>query len=65
MTDPSEMVEWMDRRIASLETWLADHGRRSKLHRPLHEIEMKEYDLARFHELRGAYVRALERRQTA
>lgn len=30
MTDPAEMIAWLDRRIASAQTWLADHGRRSK-----------------------------------
>lgn len=65
MTEPPEMIEWMDRRIASLKTWLSDHGRRSKRPRPIHEIEGKEYDLAMFDELRVAYVRALERRQSA
>lgn len=63
MIDPAEMIAWLDRRIASAQTWLADHGRRSKKPRPEMEIETKEYDIARFEEIRGAYLKALAHRQ--
>ncbi|MDW9574714.1 hypothetical protein GOB36_26700 [Sinorhizobium meliloti] len=65
MTDPAEMIAWLDRRIASAHTWLADHGRRSKKPRPEMEIETKEYDIARFEEIRGAYLKALAKREDA
>ena len=65
ITDPEEMFAWLDRRIASAETWLEDHGKRSKRPRPDIEIETKEYDIARFQEIRGAYVKALEKRRAA
>ncbi|MCW0014882.1 hypothetical protein [Rhizobium sp. BT-226] len=62
MTEPSEMISWLDRRIASAMAWLDDHGKGSKRPRPQHEIETKEYDIARFEEIKAAYVTALERR---
>ncbi|ASP63374.1 hypothetical protein [Sinorhizobium meliloti] len=65
MTDPAEMVAWLDRRIASAQTWLADHGRRSKKPRPEMEIETKEYDIARFEEIRGAYLKARAKSEDA
>ena len=65
MTEPSEMISWLDRRIASARTWLDDHGGGSKKPRPETEIATKEYDLARFEEIRAAYVKALERRSAA
>jgi hypothetical protein len=65
MTEPQEMIAWLDRRIASAETWLEDHGRSSKKPRPDHEIETKEYDIARFQEVRGAYLKALAKREQA
>ncbi|MGR9386419.1 hypothetical protein [Rhizobium leguminosarum] len=65
MTDPSEMIAWLDRRIASAMTWLDDHGKGSKRPRPQHEIETKEFDIARFEEIKAAYVKALERRGQA
>ena len=65
ITDPEEMLAWIDRRIASAETWLEDHGKHSKRPRPDIEIETKEYDIARFQEIRGAYVKALEKRRAA
>ncbi|MGR9149628.1 hypothetical protein ACU8MT_09210 [Rhizobium leguminosarum] len=64
-TNPSEMIAWLDRRIASAMTWLDDHGKGSKHPRPQHEIETKEYDIARFEEIKAAYVKALERRGQA
>jgi hypothetical protein len=62
MTDPSDMILWLDRRIASAMTWLDDHGRESKKPRPEIEIETKEYDIARFEEIKVAYVKALNRK---
>lgn len=62
MTDPADMVSWLDRRIASAMTWLEDHGRSSKRPRPDHEIEAKEYDVERFEEIKGAYLKALAKR---
>ena len=61
MIDPAEMLAWIDRRIASAETWLDDHGRRSKKPRPEIEIETKEYDIAMLTEIRAAYAKALAR----
>lgn len=65
MTELSEIVAWLDRRIARAETWLNDHGRSSKRPRPDHEIEAKEYDIARLQEIRGAYLKALAKREQA
>lgn len=65
MTDPETMINWIDSRIASAELWLIDHGRESKRPRPEHEIQIKENDIAMFTELRGAYVKAVERRKAA
>lgn len=65
MTEPSEMIAWLDRRIASAMTWLDDHGKGSKRPRPQHEIETKEYDIARFEEIKAAYVKALAKREQA
>ncbi|MGO4196874.1 hypothetical protein AB4Z13_16075 [Rhizobium sp. YAF28] len=65
MTDPSEMIAWLDRRIASAMTWLDDHGKGSKRPRPQHEIETKEYDIARFEEIKAAYLKAIERKGQA
>lgn len=65
MTDPETMIAWMDRRIASAETWLHDHGRYSKRPRTEMEIEIKENDIAMFNELRAAYVRALDKKRAA
>ena len=65
MTDPSEMVAWLDRRIASAMTWLDDHGKGSKKPRPDHEITNKEYDIARLEEMKAAYMKALAKREQA
>ncbi|WP_421580842.1 hypothetical protein [Shinella sp. M31] len=65
MTDPAEMIAWLDRRIASANAWLDDHGRTSKKPRPEMEIETKEYDIGRFEEIRVAYRRALENRRAS
>ncbi|OCJ05294.1 hypothetical protein A6U87_14925 [Rhizobium sp. AC44/96] len=65
MTDPQEMIQWLDRRISSAMTWLDDHGKGSKKPRPDHEIETKEYDIARFEEIKAAYLKALAKRDAA
>lgn len=65
MTPPEEMVQWLDRRISSAMTWLDDHGRGSKKPRPENEIEGKEYDIARFEEIKAAYLKALAKRDAA
>lgn len=65
MTEPQEMIDWLDRRIASGNLWLECHGREAKRPRPENEIATKEYDVARFEEIRAAYVKALERRSAA
>ncbi|TBB27311.1 hypothetical protein ELH48_09180 [Rhizobium ruizarguesonis] len=65
MTDPQEMIQWLDRRIASAMTWLDDHGKGSKRPRPQHEIETKEYDIARLEEIKAAYATALAKREQA
>lgn len=65
MTEPSEMIAWLDRRIASAMTWLEDHGHSSKRPRPETEIAIKEYDIARFEEIKGAYLKALAKREAA
>lgn len=65
MTDPAEMIAWLDRRIASAMTWLDDHGHGSKKPRSENEIATKEYDIARFEEIKAAYLKALERRGQA
>lgn len=60
MTEPDEIVRWLDKRIASVTVWLEDHGHDAKKPWPEHVIEAKEYDLARFEEIRVAYVKAWE-----
>lgn len=65
MTDPALMIAWIDRSISSKLTWLDDHGPRSKRPRPSHEIEAKQEDVAMLTEIRVAYVKALQRRETA
>lgn len=65
MTEPQEMIAWLDRRIASAMTWLDDHGRQSKRPRPEGEIAIKEYDIARFEEIKTAYLKALAKRDAA
>jgi hypothetical protein len=61
MTPPEEIIAWLDRRSASAMTWLDDHGRTAKRPRPDYEIEAKEYDIARFDEIKAAYRKALDR----
>ncbi|MDI6838014.1 MAG: hypothetical protein QMD99_20185 [Rhizobiaceae bacterium] len=62
MSDPSEMIAWLDGRIASTKTWLETHGPGTKRPWPQMDIEDKETNLARYEEIRVAYVKALERR---
>jgi len=65
MTEPQEMIAWLDRRIASAMTWLDDHGRGSKKPRSDGEIATKEYDIARFEEIKTAYLKALAKKDAA
>ena len=65
MTDPIDMLDWLDKRIASVSTWLECHGRESKRPRPEHEIQIKETDIERFQEIRVAYQKAVDRRSAA
>jgi hypothetical protein len=62
MTEPSEMIQWLDKRIASAMTWLDDHGRSSKRPRPEGEIATKLDDVSKFEEIKAAYVKALAKR---
>lgn len=63
MIDPEEMLEWMDKRLWSLQSYLDDHGPGSKRPMPEIVIDGKLDDIAKFTELRGAYVKAVERRK--
>lgn len=65
VTESTEMIAWLDRRIASAMTWLDDHGKGSKKPRPEGEISSKEYDIRMFEEIKAAYVKALERKGQA
>ncbi|WP_017993912.1 hypothetical protein [Rhizobium leguminosarum] len=65
MTPPEEMIAWLDRRIASAMAWLDDHGKGSKKPRPDHEIETKLDDVAKFEEVKAAYLKALAKRDAA
>jgi len=65
MTDPADMIAWMDTRLLSLHAWMADHGTSSKKPRTADIIAIKQNDIAKFEELRAAYVRALEKRNAA
>ena len=65
MTEPIDMLDWLDKRIASAELWIECHGRESKRPRPEHEIQIKETDIDRFQEIRVAYAKAWERKQAA
>lgn len=56
MTEPSEMIAWLDRRIASATTWLDNFGRGSKRPRPETEISSKEYDVRMFEELKAEFI---------
>jgi hypothetical protein len=65
MTDPSVMLAWLDGRIASTETWLADHGPGTKKPWPQTDIDQKEINLAMYQEIRVSYAKAVERRNAA
>lgn len=62
MTDPETMIAWMDRRLWSLHTFIEDHGPGTKSPRPETVLDGKREDIRMFEELRGAYVKALSRR---
>ena len=62
MKTPEEMLNWMDRKLWSANTWLESFGRGTKKQRPDIDIEHREEDVECFTELRGAYVKAIERR---
>lgn len=63
MTDPQTVIEWMDRRMWSITAWLETFGRSASKPRPELDIAAKEEDLRMFTELRGADVKAVERRR--
>lgn len=65
MTEPADMIAWLDRRINSVTMWLRDHGRTSKKPRPEELILIKEEDLAMFEEIKIAYLRAVENRKAS
>jgi hypothetical protein len=65
MTDPQTVIEWMDRRMWSIATWLETFGKGASKPRPEMDIAAKEEDLRMFTELRGAYVKALERKRAS
>lgn len=65
VTDPQDMLDWIDKRISSAMTWLDDHGKGSKRQRPQHEIETKEDDIAKLEEIKLAYRKALDRRNAS
>lgn len=59
---PEEMLDWMDRKLWSANTWLETFGRGGKKQWTELDIEHREEDVECFTELRGACVKALERR---
>lgn len=63
MTEPDVMLAWLDGRIASVATWLADHGPGTKRPWPASDIEAKRINLERYEEIRVAYAKAVERRK--
>lgn len=62
--EPEEMIAWIDRRLASAGNWLNTFSDGPKK-RPDIEIQTKQYDIARFNEIRTAYVKAWERKKAA
>lgn len=62
MTDPADMVRWLDKRIASAMTWVEDRGKGSKRPWPENEINHKLEDIEKFEEIKGAYLKALAKR---
>lgn len=65
MTDPEIMLAWLDGRIASVSTWLEDHGPGTKRPWPQTDIDAKRVNLDRYEEIRVAYAKAVERRNAA
>jgi hypothetical protein len=65
MTEPEIMLAWLDGRIASVETWLNDHGPGTKRPWPESDILNKRTNLERYQEIRVAYQKAWERKQAA
>ncbi|UFS83186.1 hypothetical protein LPB79_13110 [Rhizobium sp. T136] len=65
MTDPQTVIEWMDRRMWSIATWLETFGRSASKPRPELDIAAKEEDLRMFTELRGAYEKALAKKRAS
>jgi hypothetical protein len=63
MIPAEEMLDWIDRRMWSLNTYIEDHGPCGKRPMPETVIAGKLDDIAKFTELRGAYVKAVERRK--
>lgn len=61
MIEPSEMLQWLDIRIASARMWLDDFSQ-GKRKRPDHEIELKRKDIEHFEEIKTAYLKALQRK---
>lgn len=45
MIEPQEMLDWLDRRIASAMQWVDDFGPGSKRKRPDDLIELKRKDI--------------------
>lgn len=62
MIEPSEMLQWLDIRIASARMWLDDFSQ-GKRKRPDHEIELKRKDIEHFEEIKIAYLKALQRKR--
>lgn len=61
MIDPPQMIDWINGKIKSTETWLGDFSE-GKRKRPDIELEQKRKDIEHFEEIRRAYVKAVERR---
>lgn len=63
MIDPPQMIDWINGKIKSTETWLGDFSE-GKRKRPDHEISQKRKDIEHFEEIKRAYLRALDRKQS-
>lgn len=61
MIEPQDMLDWLDRRIASAMQWIDDFGPGSKRKRPDDLIELKRKDIEHFEEIRRAYAKAVDR----
>ena len=62
MIEPEIMLDWLNRRIHSVEQWLETFSEGKKA-RPAHEVGLKQFDIQASTEVRAAYVRAVERRK--